>query len=114
MCSPAAGENGEQAALGPGRRSTPDPGARFGESVALASDGNTLLVGERTPQGGVVRVFERSSQQWAETEVLQPRIAREQTCFGCTVGLSESGDTALIGQVSSAPSEEEEATIWTQ
>lgn len=77
---------------------------RFGVSVALSGDGNTVLVGAPQDNEGVgaVWVFTRSGGSWmqqgtklvgAGTEALGSFGVR----FGQSVALSNDGNTALIG-----------------
>jgi hypothetical protein len=70
----------------------------FGESVALASDGNTALIGgpEDRSGRGAAWVFTRSGSTWTQ-------LGRKLTgtggagLFGGSVALSSDGKTALIG-----------------
>jgi len=88
----------------------------FGYSVALSADGDTALIGApddnggATNEGGVgaVWVFARSGSTWSQQgekltgtgETEQGEFGTGETGegeFGYSVGLSEDGDTALIG-----------------
>ncbi len=76
-------------------------GARFGSSVALAADGNTVLVGGFTDSSsvGAAWVFARSGATWA-AQSGKLTAGLEETGkgeFGLSVALSGDGSTALIG-----------------
>jgi hypothetical protein len=74
--------------------------ARFGQSVALSSDGNTALVGgsDDNNQVGAVWVFTRSGSTWTQQG---PKLTGSGEVgkggFGDDVALSAEGSTALIG-----------------
>src|SRR6056300_510457 len=86
----------------------PDPGQddRFGQSVALSSDGNTAIVGafyddgppsEPVSQTGAAYIFTRSSGSWdTGTKITAPGGAT-QDAFGIGVALSSDGNTAIVG-----------------
>ncbi len=90
------GEWRRDAKLVPG---TGDPGASFGDGVAIA-DG-TALVGAPAEQrddgvaSGVTYVAERSDDGWRATAGLSPGDPNAGNRFGHTVALA--GDTALVG-----------------
>ena len=75
---------------------------RFGVSVALSADGNTALIGaeEDYNGSGAVWAFTRSGSTWTQDGpklVPSDESESEQSFFGASVGLSASGETALIG-----------------
>ena len=77
---------------------------RFGVSVALSADGNTLLVGGNTDNNnttfgvGAAWVFTRSAGTWTQQG---PKLTAADgvnlPAFGYDVALSGDGNTALIG-----------------
>jgi IPT/TIG domain-containing protein/FG-GAP repeat protein len=101
---------------------------QFGQSVAVASDGNTVLIGApytgytaTTGQApGAAYVYVRSGGTWSEQAELVGTSAIGDAFQGSSVALSADGDTALIG----GPSDDSYAgaawvftrsgTTWTQ
>jgi hypothetical protein len=79
--------------------------AKFGSTVAIAGDGETILAGgpasagtsEGEPFSGAAWVFARSGEAWSEQTKLLPEEEVGAGHFGDSVALSEDGDTALIG-----------------
>jgi hypothetical protein len=72
----------------------------FGVSVALSADGNTALVGGDTDNGsdGAAWVFTRSGGVWSQQgNKLQGVGAVGSASQGRSVGLSDDGNTALLG-----------------
>jgi hypothetical protein len=72
----------------------------FGNSVALSSDGNTIMIGAPEDDHGVgaVWVFTRSGSSWTQQGAkLTGRGEIGQGSFGDSVALSADGETALIG-----------------
>jgi hypothetical protein len=72
----------------------------FGSGVALASEGNTALIGGTGDHeaAGAAWVFTRSEGKWSQQGA--KLTAREETgagAFGESVALSSNGNTALIG-----------------
>jgi cysteine-rich repeat protein len=87
----------------------------FGKSVALSSDGNTLVVGAdgqaggrgSAPNCGAVYVFERDEDEsWSELALLMASNAAEDDRFGRFLALSGDGQTLAV----SAPGEDSLAT----
>jgi hypothetical protein len=88
---------------------------RFGESVALSSDGNTALIGgpgntgaATTQSGGAAWVFVRPAggTTWTlQGSKISPAIgpADNSSAFGSAVALSSDGNTALIGGPEDGP-----------
>jgi hypothetical protein len=75
-------------------------GDDFGGSVALSSDGNTVLIGgEEDDRGiGAVWVFTRVGEIWTQQgEKLTGSGESGTGLFGTSVALSSNGNTALIG-----------------
>jgi hypothetical protein len=74
----------------------------FGISVALSSDGNTVIIGATnedttaTDQGAAY-VFTRSGAAWTQQAKLVATGAAASDEFGVSVALSSDGNTAIIG-----------------
>ncbi len=92
----------------------------FGTTVALASDGNTALIGG-SGNLGAAWVFTRSGTSWSQQgAALIPDDATSGAGFGWSVALSANGDTALIGAADddtftgAAWLFERSGTTWTQ
>jgi hypothetical protein len=84
----------------------------FGSSVAISSDGNTVLVGsplDDTPftNAGSAYVFTRSGSTWTEQQRLSPSDVANSDKFGTSVALSSDGDTAIAG----SPEEDDSGTV---
>ena len=95
---------------------------RFGDSVALSADGNTLAVGasgeasstmgvgsgdpnednEAAPFSGAVYVFTRANTQWTQQAFVKASNTQENDGFGLSVALSADGSTLAVG----APNED--------
>jgi pimeloyl-ACP methyl ester carboxylesterase len=79
--------------------------ARFGDSVALASDSNILLIGGDTDDGdrGSAWVYTEAAGSWSEAAKFSPsdEIAvgspHPESEFGASVALSSNGTTAVVG-----------------
>lgn len=75
----------------------------FGRSVAISSDGNTVIGGapfeDVSPYttNGAAYVFTRSGSTWTEQAKLAPNDMEGNERFGWSVALSDDGNTALIG-----------------
>jgi hypothetical protein len=83
-----------------------DPSAidLFGNSVALTSEGGTVLVGAwqqdcaKGPECGAVYVFTRGADgAWSGSQKLLPSQIEAFDYFGASVAISGDGATALIG-----------------
>jgi hypothetical protein len=80
----------------------------FGESLALAADGNTALIGAPFDHHsrGAAWVFTRSGSTWTQQGGKLTGICHENSStaggllglFGSSVALSADGNTALVGQ----------------
>ncbi|HTW42092.1 MAG TPA: IPT/TIG domain-containing protein [Solirubrobacteraceae bacterium] len=79
-------------------------GAQFGYSVAVSSEGGTLLVGapgfeaNGGPEStGAAWAFERSGSEWSEQRPKLVGPGERIEAFGASVALSASGQTAVVG-----------------
>jgi hypothetical protein len=69
----------------------------IGQSMALSSDGNTLIVGATSPaSAGKVLVFTKVSNVWGITANIN-RPTSNVEAFGFSVDINSSGNTAIIG-----------------
>ena len=86
-----------------------EAGDRFGTSVSLSSDANTLVVGSlwEDPDGisnaGSVYVFTRSGSTWIEQQKLTASDKEESDVFGVSVSLSSDGNTLAVGALAEDP-----------
>ena len=74
--------------------------ASQGSAVALSSDGDTLVVGGFTDDGGVgaAWVFTRDAEGWAQQgEKLVPSDAAGPAQLGISAAVSADGNTAILG-----------------
>ena len=81
-----------------------EPIALFGFSVAIAADGDTILVGaidddEQGVGAGAAYVFVRDGNNWFEQAKLTALDGSSIDAFGESVALSADGDRAVIGAV---------------
>ncbi|MCH8551001.1 MAG: FG-GAP repeat protein [Natronospirillum sp.] len=89
-------------------------GHRFGYSLALSSDGNTLAVGayqedsdaegidgnqdnNNKPDSGAVYVFTRDSEDWQQQAYVKASNTAAGDEFGISVALSGDGNTLAVG-----------------
>ncbi len=83
-----------------------DGSAEFGSSVALSSDGSTLLVGGpgEGAGSGAVWVFRRAGASWSQSgaKVVPPKQSSGAR-FGASVALSSAGTAMLVGEPGAAP-----------
>lgn len=96
---------------------------KFGYSVALSSDGNTLAVGAYTDtvgannaQGSCI-VFTRSGSTWTEQAFLTYSSGAASDQFGYSVSLSNDGNTLAVGAVTDnvgANTDQGSCTIFTR
>ena len=80
---------------------------RFGETVSLSADGNTLAVGaslkdsgedDNTAEyAGAVYVFSRNSNIWSQQAYVKASNTEELDQFGSAVSLSADGNTLAVG-----------------
>ena len=80
------------------------PGAQFGYSVAVSSEGGTVLVGapgfeaSGGPEStGAAWAFERSGAEWSEPGSKLVGPGEKIELFGTSVALSATGQTAVVG-----------------
>ncbi|QYZ67358.1 MAG: choice-of-anchor D domain-containing protein [Gammaproteobacteria bacterium (ex Lamellibrachia satsuma)] len=75
---------------------------RLGASVAVSSDGDTLLAGaymdgSGTDRPGAAYVFTRNGATWTQQQKLLASDGANNDLFGFSVDLSSDGNTAVIG-----------------
>lgn len=75
---------------------------QFGQSVAISSDGNTVIVGAHGQDvggsdAGAAYIFVRSGTTWTQQTKLQATDKQAGDWFGINVALSANGNTALVG-----------------
>jgi hypothetical protein len=96
-----AGDSWSQQAQLTAENGSPD--ARFGESVALSTDGTTAVVGalehgnsdgDRT---GAAYIFTHGGSSWTQQAQLTADDADPGDAFGESVGVSDDGETAIVG-----------------
>ena len=84
----------------------------FGSSVALSSDGDTLVVGASSddgsslPNAGAAYVFVRASNTWSQQARITASNAGVSDMFGSSVAISGDGATICVG----APFEDSDGT----
>ncbi|MFS1526412.1 histidine kinase [Microbulbifer sp. 2304DJ12-6] len=105
------------------KASNTDQDDRFGFSVSLSEDGNTLAVGSYgessnatgidgdqasndLAESGAVYVFVRTGTAWAQQAYVKASNTNEADSFGYSVSLSKDGSNLAVG----APSEDSNAT----
>lgn len=98
-------------------------GDRFGFSLALSSDGNTLAVGaisedsaatgidgnladDSAAEAGAIYIFTRSGGGWSQGAYIKPSNTGADDQFGFSLALSSNGNTLAVG----APLEDSAAT----
>ena len=95
--------------------SNPDANDRFGESVSLSGDGNTLAVGTSNEDGsstgvngvqdttttasnsGAVYLFRRIGGAWSQQAYIKASNSGMSDQFGNSVSLSDDGNTLAVG-----------------
>ncbi len=78
------------------KASNAEAGDRFGGSVALSSDGNTLVVGVGEATGAVY-VFGYNGSGWSQQAYIKASNAEAFDFFGKSVALSNDGNTLAVG-----------------
>jgi len=99
------------------KASNTDAGDRFGVSVALSSDGNTLAVGAEledsnaigingsqadnsASNAGAVYLYSRTGSSWSQQVYIKASNTDASDYFGSAVGLSGDGNTLAVGAYS--------------
>jgi len=90
------------------KASNSEAGDLFGYSMALSSDGNTLVVGAlgEDSNAGAVYVFSRNSGSWSQQAYVKASNFEAGDLFGRSMALSGDGTTLAVG----ANSEDSNAT----
>lgn len=83
---------------------------KFGRSVLLSPDGNTLFVGapgesatlndtnnDAAPNSGAVYIFKFNGDKWQQTQYLKASNSKINNRFGHSLSLSKDGKTLAIG-----------------
>lgn len=118
----AAGDNiwSQQAYL---KASNTDAGDRFGYTIAISGNGNTVAVGAYNEDGGsaalagdesdnsateagAVYLYQRTGTNWSQQSYIKASNANTNARFGSAVALSADGTTLAVG----APGEQSNAT----
>jgi predicted amidohydrolase len=84
----------QQAKLLANNRASTD---KFGQSVSLAGDGNTALIGAPSTTNGTSYIFSRAGSSWTQQQALSASDASAGDNFGIAVALSSDGSTAVVG-----------------
>ncbi len=73
--------------------------SRFGISLDLSSDGNTIIVGGHTDNinAGAAWIFTRNGNSWSSQTKLIGSNAVGSARFGRSVSISSDGNTAIVG-----------------
>ena len=77
--------------------------SQFGCSVAISSDGNTAIVGvpygsiEKGAKTGSAYIYTRTNGTWSEQCKLLASDGAASDWFGCSVSISNDGDTVIVG-----------------
>lgn len=96
------------------KASNPDAGDRFGSSLSLAADGNTLAVGadeenggatgingnqadNSAANGGAVYIFSRNGATWTQQAYVKASDTQAGDYFGTCVSLACDGNTLAVG-----------------
>jgi phage gpG-like protein len=75
---------------------------RFGESVAISSDGNYAIVGARYEDTGAANagsayIFTRSGTSWSQQAKIQASDRQATDYFSISVAISSDGTTVIVG-----------------
>jgi hypothetical protein len=75
---------------------------RFGESVSISKDGNTVIVGakyatSKAAYAGKAYIFTRSGTSWSEQAKIEASDGQKDDNFGSSVSISGDGNTAIVG-----------------
>jgi hypothetical protein len=96
------------------KSSAPDVADRFGYSVALSDDGDTLAVGaygessattgidgdqssDQAPHSGAAYVFTRADESWTQQAYIKAANGDQNDIFGGALALSGDGDMLVVG-----------------
>jgi hypothetical protein len=112
--SPISPVAGLVPAIGYFKASNTGPDDRFGVSIALSADGNTLAIGSESEdsnatgvngdesdttawRSGAVYVFVRSGNTWAQQAYVKASNTEAGDYFGWAIALSADGNTLAVG-----------------
>jgi hypothetical protein len=77
---------------------------QFGSAVSLSEDGNIAIVGAslsdnlpQTASSGAAYVFTRSGSTWSQQAKLSASDGADSYYFGCSVSITDDGNTAIVG-----------------
>ena len=87
-------------AVGYIKASNANAGDRFGTSVALSGDGNTLAIG--AVNAGAAYVFTKTGESWSQQAYVKASNADAEDSFGVSLTLSQNGDTLAVGAMGEA------------
>ena len=78
--------------------------SKFGQSVAISGDANTVLVGAPGCPAALEEayLFQNEEDIWKEKAILTASGGPAANSFGISVALARNGDTALVGGAGSA------------
>ncbi len=77
------------------KSSSPAPGDKFGQAIALSSDGLTMAIAA-PEEHSAVYVFQRNGEGWDEESFINPPDAALLRYFGGSIDLSADGRTLAI------------------
>ncbi|MDG3006113.1 Ig-like domain-containing protein [Paludisphaera mucosa] len=84
-----------------------------GCQIAVSADGSTMAVG--VPLSGLVLIYEKSADGWAETGRIQRSEPAYRSRFGASVALSADGSTFVAGGREDAPTmSQDEYSVYTR
>jgi hypothetical protein len=77
---------------------------QFGTAVSLSEDGNIAIVGApysdnlpQTSSSGAAYVYTRSGSTWSQQAKLSASDGADSYFFGCSVSITDDGNTAIVG-----------------
>lgn len=72
---------------------------KYGNSVTVSGDGSTIVVGIGTGNSNddKVYVYRLENELWIEEAILSPNITDVNSKFGCSIRISNDGNTLVIG-----------------
>lgn len=90
--------------------SNADSGDKFGEAIALSSDGNTIAIGSpyedsanndeldnTLRDAGAIYIFKKSNSIWNQKSYIKASNPKEENYFGSEISLSGNGTTLAVG-----------------